>query len=179
MHNRLPLLLAIAAQLAAQSAARPPRDIDGWDQVKWGMTLDQVRQLYPTAKASANTYWSHLTLPAIQAGEIPLQVAASARRPTTQVTLIALWCYFGLPAGTPGAAPQLTARDFDSLKTAMIRKYGSPRDESRSTEYDDVVHTYLWVFPSGSIDLKLKVNRKVPTLGSFHVAYRAASPAPL
>jgi len=179
--NRAVLLVAASiALLAAAAAAQPrPSDIEGWDQVKWGMTLAQVRELYPGAKPSKNEYWSHLGLPAIRVGEIPLEVSVGARNPSPRVSLISLWCYYGLPAATVGAAPQITAGDFETLKTALFRKYGSPRDELRTTEYGDAVHSYLWVFPSGSITLKLAQGIRTPQLGSFRVEYRAAEKAPI
>lgn len=173
--------LGLAAAIAGLSAAAQtrPRDIDGWNEVKWGMTVDQVRELHPGAIQSDTAAWTHLQLPAIHAGDIPLEVDAGARKPSGRVTLITLWCAYGLPDGVRGAAPQLGPRDFDTLKDALLRKYGSPRDELSSVDAGDSLHSYYWVFPSGSITLQLRQNRRTNTLGSFRVEYRAAEKVPL
>lgn len=172
--------IASIALLAAAAAAQPrARDIEGWDQVKWGMPLDQVRALYQVAGESSTQSWTHLQLPAIRVGDIPLEVDVAARKPGDQVTLIALWCSYGAPAGPRGSAPRLAPGDFDTLKEALFRKYGSPRDETRSTEHGDPATTLLWVFPSGSITLKRIQNRRIPAIGSFRIEYRAAEKAPL
>lgn len=169
---RLALLFAIAAAAAAQT---PPADIEGWDKIHWGMTLDQVRALYPAAETESDQFWTHLKLPAVQVGDIPLQVHASARKPAATISLVALTCYFGLPGNAAAIAP----RDFDTLKTALLRKYGAHRDESHAVEYGDPTHTFLWVFPSGAIELKLTRKRAAPNLGSFRIEYRAATAGPL
>lgn len=161
----------ILVALAAAAAQNRPADVEGWDRITWTTTLDQVRVLYPNAKPAADDYGTHLRLGDIRVGDIPLEVTASARKPGSAITLIAMSCHFGLP----GAAARVTPNDFDALKTALIRKYGSPRDESHTVEYGDPVHAFLWVFRSSSIELRLTRKRNLPDVGSFRIEYRAAT----
>lgn len=173
-----PLAILLSSALSAQSDR--PKDVPGWGKIQWGMTLDQVRAAYgPETKASDDPYWSHLTLPPVTVGDIPLQVSVSAKKPSAQVTLVILSCYFGFTSDTPGVAPNVTPRDFDGLKALMIQKYGHPRNEERRIEYNDRVRVFLWTFTSTTIELKLAQSADNPELGSMHVEYRAADPKSL
>jgi hypothetical protein len=53
-----------------------------------------------------------------------------------------------------------TTRDFDTLKTLLIQKYGPPIDGETRTDGTDGIRTFLWTFPSTSIRLTLTQGQK-------------------
>jgi hypothetical protein len=164
----LPLLLA--ASLYAQ-----PADPGGWNNIKWGMTLAEVRALYPGAAQEHNDYWTHLALPAVKIDGVPFGVTASAPKGSDKITLVSLDCSFGIP---PDPRWQLCGgpSDFETLKTLLIQKYGRQKNEEHKVFYNDLIHLFLWVFPSTSIELQLSQTEGAPNLGSIGIQYRALDP---
>jgi hypothetical protein len=151
--------------------AQAPADVHGWGKIAWGMPLADAQAAYPEAVQAEDAWCSRLELPAIDIAGIPMHVAISARKPSAQVSLVVLWNYFGLPDQT-GAAARVTPRDFETLKTLMIQKYGLPKDRQREFDRGDPVQVLLWTFPSTSIRLRFRESHVVPGLGDFHVEYR-------
>lgn len=173
-------LLALLLTAAASAQTERPKDVEGWQKITWKMTLADVRAIYPDAKPSDDPYWSHLALPAIQVADIPLQVTVSAKKPSAQVGLIALWCHFGVPGNAgESAPPNVTRAGFETLKALMIQKYGHQKNEEHKTDYGDPETLFLWTFPSSSIELKLRLTRGTPSMGSLHIEFRPLDPKSL
>jgi hypothetical protein len=167
MKSVLALALILAAIVGAQEK---PKDVDGWGKIKWGMTLDQVRAAYgDETTVESNEYWTHLTLPPVKVGDIALKPSASAKHGSKQITLIRLWESFGLPGNAPSAGPS----DFETLRTLLIQKYGSPTGEESKREYGDPVRMALWTFSSTSIQLTLTQKDRMPSLGKIELEYKA------
>jgi hypothetical protein len=162
--------IAIAVLAIAAAAAEQPSDLTGWGRIEWGMTLQQARDTYRAeTRETADAYWTHLELPAVKVGVIPLKVIASARKPDPGIRLVSLFCSFGLPGDAP-----IAPSEFETLRTALIQKYGRPKSHIFKVEYDDPVELLLWPFPSGSVTLTLRQKRNAPHLGSMSIDYRAA-----
>jgi hypothetical protein len=165
------LLAALPFALQGQPK---PKDIEGWDKIKWGMTLAEARAAYPLdAEPQKNDTWTLLALDPVKIGDVELGVQVGARRGTEKITEVMLWSVFGLPNAAPSAGP----RDFDTLRTALIQQYGRPAsEEEKRGENSHLIKTVLWTFPSTSIFLKLEQSASLPNLGNIYLDYTANAP---
>jgi hypothetical protein len=168
---KIVLPLFLAAALYAQ-----PADPGGWNNLKWGMTLAGVRALYPSALEDRNDYWTRLALPPIAIAGVSLGVTASAPKGSDRITMISLDCLFGAPAN-PRWQICGGPSDFETLKTLLIQKYGRQKNEEHKAFYNDLMHLFLWVFPSTSIELRFSQAQGAPSLGGIGITYRALDPA--
>lgn len=173
----LGLCFAIAFVGATQGQP-PPKDVEGWDKIQWGMTAGAARAAYDIEdQLRINEYcgvittgcWDTLALKRVKIGDISMAVSAKATHNSGRITRVSLWLSFGLPDDAPFAGPH----DFDTLKTLLIQKYGIPVNEEIKREYGDPVRTALWVFPSTSILLKISQKESLPSLGSIDLIYTA------
>lgn len=167
MIARLALLGALAGVLCAQ---KPP-DIDGWDKIKWGMTVDQVRAAYGVGtQPQTQDEWTLLQLqPATIAG-VEMGVQVGARQASGKVSSVRLWSYFG----SPNSRPTASGGDFDTLRTFLIRKYGGPMSEDATRgENGRFVKTVTWKFPSTAVALTLEQSASLPNLGKVFLEYTA------
>jgi hypothetical protein len=165
---RLGALAALAVVLYGQAK---PKDIDGWDKIKWGMTLADARSVYGVdSKPESSDSWTLLNLNPVKVGDIEMGVQAGARHGGEKIVLVRLSSFFGLPSSAPLAGPQ----DFDTLETTLIQKYGHPANEEETRgENSHLIKTVLWTFPSTSILLTLEQSASLPNLGNIYLDYSA------
>jgi hypothetical protein len=165
------MLSALAALTVALYGQSKPKDVDGWDKIQWGMTIAEARSAYGIdAQPEANDEWTLLKLKPVKMGGIQMGVQAGARHGTQKITQVRLWSYFGLPTSEPSAGPQ----DFDTLRTILMEKYGSPANEdTKRGENFRLMKTVLWTFPSTSILLALEQSSSLPNLGNIYLDYTA------
>ena len=149
------------------------RDVDGWGKIKWGMTLAAARQAYVIDRNEDNNIWTQLVAQPVDVGDLTMKVSIGARHGSDQVSRVRLWMNFGLG----DSAPSASAKDFDTLKILLIRKYGPPVDGDTKTDGTDAVRTLLWVFPSTSITLTLSQAPKGG--GRIELDYLATDPKAL
>jgi hypothetical protein len=163
---RLGALVALAVALYGQSK---PKDVDGWDKIKWGMTIAQARSAYGIeAQPESKDNWTLLDLKPVRVAGVEMGVQVGARQGSEKISLVRLWSFFGLPSSPPVAGP----RDFDTLKTLLIQKYGPPdKEEARRGENFRLLKSVLWTFPSTSIVLALEQSFSLPNLGSIFLEY--------
>jgi hypothetical protein len=124
----------------------PPRDVDGWGKIRWGMTVADASQAYVIDRHEDNDFWSQLIAQPVMIGDITMRVSIGAKHGSEQISRVRLSTML---SGKDGA------EDFDTLKTQLIQKYGPPIDGETRTEGTDTVRTFLWTFPSTSIRLTL------------------------
>ena len=162
----LAALAALAVTLCAQ-----PKDVDGWDKIKWGMTIAEARAAYGTdAKPESKDDWTLLQLNPVKMAAVEMSVEVGARQGAEKITSVRLWSYFGIPSAAPMAGPQ----DFDALKAFLTEKYGHPaKEDSRRGENFRLIKTVLWTFPSTSILMTLEQSASLPNLGYIDVDYSA------
>jgi len=167
---RLGVLAALAVALSAQSK---PKDVEGWDKIKWGMTIAEVRSAYHAdTEPESKDGWTLLNLNPVKVSNIEMGVQVGARQNATKITLVRLWSFFGLPSSPPSAGSQ----DFDTLRTALIQEYGHPGNEDQSRgENGRLIKTAQWTFPSTSILLMLEQSTSLPNLGNITLDYTATS----
>ena len=165
---RLGALAALAVALHAQPR---PKDVDGWDKIKWGMTIAEARSAYHIGtQPGSNNDWTLLNLSPVKMNNIELGVQVGARHGTEKIALVRLWSYFGLSTSPPSAGPQ----DFDTLKTMLIQKYGTAAsEETKRGENFRLLKSVLWTFPSTSIVLSLEQSASLPNLGNIFLEYTA------
>lgn len=166
------LLATLGSALHAQTKPNDKGpDVDGWDKIKWGMTMAEARAAYhAAAEPKKDDTWTLLALNPIKIGDVELGVQVGARHGTEKISEVTLWSVFGLPSAAPSAGP----RDFDTLRTALIQKYGQPAsEEEKRGENSHLIKTVLWAFPSTSIFLKLEQSASLPNIGNLYLDYTA------
>ena len=124
----------------------PPRDIDGWGKIHWGMTIADASQAYVIDRHEDNESWSQLIAQPVAVGDITMRVSIGAKHGVEQISRVRLSTKL---SGKNGA------EDSDTLKTQLIQKYGPPIDGETRTEAANSIRTFLWTFPSTSIRLTL------------------------
>jgi hypothetical protein len=164
--GRVCALIVLAVALSGQTR---PKDVDGWDRIKWGMTIAQARSAYAVeSQPESKDNWTLLDLKPVKVGAIDMGVQLGARQGSQKISLVRLWSFFGLPSSPPLAG----AQDFDTLKTALIQKYGPPdNEEEKRGENFRLLKTVLWTFPSTSILLRLEQSSSLPNLGNIFLEY--------
>lgn len=170
----LPVLLA-AASWCTLAQADKPEDVKGWNKVTWGMSVaDAKATLGDQATVSTVvpgpnfTDIERLTISNLPVGEdLVGRCGIQTKRNSDAVTSIQI--RFGQVRDDPSTRE----RAFDILKRLLIEKYGSPKNEDRKAEPEDIKSTVLWTFPSTSITL-LRSESTRYGLGYLTVTYRAA-----
>lgn len=165
---RLAMLAALASALWGQAK---PKDIDGWDKIKWGMTIANARAAYSVeTPPERNGDWTLLNLKPVKMDGIEMGVQVGAGNRGNKVTSVRLFSYFGLANSPPKAGPQ----DFDTLRNSLLEKYGrSTNEELKHGENFRLIKTVLWTFPSTSILLSLEQSTSLPNLGNVELEYTA------
>jgi hypothetical protein len=168
-------LLRFGAWVAIATAAfgqANPKDVDGWDKIRWGMTMAEARTAYGVdAEPESKDGWTLLQLNPCKIAGVELGVQVGARQSSGKISSVRLWSYFGLPSSAPSAGPQ----DFDKLRAALIQKYGEPaNEEAKRGENFRLIKTVLWKFPSTSIEMTLEQSSSLPNLGNIFLEYAAA-----
>src|SRR5579872_5468500 len=57
----------------------PPRDVDGWGKIRWGMTIADASQAYVIDRHEDNDFWSQLIAQPVMIGDITMRVSIGAK----------------------------------------------------------------------------------------------------
>jgi hypothetical protein len=165
---RLSVLAALTVALYAQTK---PTDVSGWDKIRWGMTIAEARSAYDIHTAPENKdNWTLLYLNPVKISGVEMGVQVGAREAAGKITLVRLWSFFGIPSAAPSAGSQ----DFDTLRSALIQKYGDPaHEEVTRGENFRLIKIVRWTFPSTSIVMTLEQSASLPNLGNIYLDYTA------
>jgi len=157
----------IAAQLNAQ-----PKDVDGWQNIKWGMSVAEARAALgsqasePTEESGPNVVLiKRLLIENITIGDFLCKAALQTKRGSDAISAVTI----SLPSMRD--PPDHRGHVFDSLKRSLIEKYGQPKSEDRRAEGGDVESIILWTFPSTSITLRRVEGSR--GFGYVNIEYRA------
>jgi hypothetical protein len=151
---RLCLAGVFAVTLLGQA---PPRDVEGWGKIKWGMSIADASRAYVINRHEDNEFWSELIAEPIEFYDFRLRVAIGARHGSEQISRVRMWTN--------------STQEFDTLKSLLIQKYGPPIDGDTRNEGTDTIRTFLWTFPSTSIRLTLSQDQK--SQGRIDLVYLA------
>ena len=171
MTKRAVHLAAWFAFAVALPGQPQPKDIPGWDKIKWGMTIAEARAAYKLdAQPEKNNDWTLLKLNPVKIGNVEMGVQVGARHGTEKITSVTLWSYFGLANSAPSAGPQ----DFETLKTLLTQEFGPPANQKteRGLNFRSI-KTVLWKFPSTSILMTMEQSASLPHLGNLIIEYTA------
>lgn len=135
--------------MSGLSLAQQPADVHGWGKVKWGMTREQVRKLYPKAqpyqpkdeverKAMEATGESALQLPSVELVHIPFEVNFMWQGANKEIALIDIYSRAGVTEST-----------FMELEKQLRLKYGEPAAKNERDGWFE----RTWVLPSTRIEL--------------------------
>jgi hypothetical protein len=135
------------------------KDITGWGNVKWGMTVGEATAVIPKSVTVEN-----VTM-------------------TVRVSQCSTWCGNEVIPSLPVKSVVLQVdtlkfqdlkTTFDNLKAALIRKYGAPSVESK--EGVDVgpfiERTAIWALPSTTIVLLRLVDRHDGPIDNVSIMYK-------
>lgn len=175
---RLAALATLAIALYGQPKPKEakPQDIAGWDKIQWGTTIAEVRSAYGIdAQPESKGNWTLLQLKPVKIGAVEMGVQVGAKQDSGKIASVTLWSFFGLPNSAPLAGPQ----DFDTLRTALVQRYGDPAsEESTRGENFRLRKAVRWAFPSTSILLTLEQSASLPNLGNIYLQYTATEKKP-
>jgi len=170
--NALELISAIL--LASTTILAQTKDTDGWDKVKWGMTVEQAKSAYgdqvedSTIVPGRNfVVIDRLTVPNVKIGDVEMSASLQTPRGGDQITQISI----SLKADMQ-APMLLRTHAFQRLKELLIEKYGRVTNEDRTTERDDLTNTLLWSLPSTTISLIWRESTRYQ-LGYVSLIYKA------
>jgi hypothetical protein len=138
-----------AAVLSLAALAEGPADVKGWGKVTWGMTLDQVRKLYPDAKpyqpksemerksleASDETA---LEIPAVALFGTKFEVNFVGHGPKKEIAFVEIY-----------SRVSVTEKTFQELEKDLTLKHGEPAHKGENGGWTERV----WTLPSTKVEL--------------------------
>jgi hypothetical protein len=141
------------------SAKQSKPDFDGWNKIKWGMTLGDAK------KAIGG-------IDKIKIGKLDLGITLSAGAEVPQsdryndmdksIAEVELSC----------VVPDYPLQNYEDLKLLLIEKYGTPTSDDSKPDGSVTVHRASWVFPSTVIVLNMRVLR---SSGFLELTYQPAN----
>ncbi len=140
------VLVAFAVGLFGQA---PPKDVDGWGKIKWGMTVAQAKSEYGDQAQSSDDegsvdakYVQKLVIKSFAVGDVRMRVSIETRPNSDLVKQVGL-----MMAGPSDTASAGFAYNY--LKGSLTQKYGPPAIQGKDTE------PVIWSFPSTVIRLSI------------------------
>jgi hypothetical protein len=127
----------------------PPKDVDGWGKIKWGMTSAQAKTAYGSQIQDAD---EKLEIKSLAVGDINMKVSFGAVPGSTRIKQVVL-------SMAEEPQPFMSALAFRTLKSLLMQKYGRPTDQGKEYGDDPANRTEttfaVWTFPSTVIRLYL------------------------
>ena len=142
---RMLLFLWIGVIFAQASLAEPVKDLPGWTNTRWGMSLDELRKIHPEMTIGKDGHgFTAATLPDVQVGDTTLHVFLEFKGVGGQAKVG--------QGDPPQAEWRLNRVELVAPESACYRlvetltaKYGQPARSERDF--------HLWVLPSTTIRL--------------------------
>jgi hypothetical protein len=161
--------------LALPSLLAQAQDLDGWKNIKWGMTVVQAKAvLGDTASAPEEEYNPNSTMverilvKGLHIGNLGVSASVYTMQNSEKIVAVTL------NASDMHDPPAHRADVFSTLKTLLIQKYGTPKNENRGPDgKGDVEQTVLWTFPSTTLTLTWYETEPRYALGFVRIRYRA------
>src|ERR1700721_2573422 len=90
-------LVALTVFAIALNGQSQPKDVAGWDKIKWGMTIAEARAAYSIdTQPEKKDDWTVLKLNPTKMAGVEMGVQVSARTGPGKIREITLWSFFGL-----------------------------------------------------------------------------------
>jgi hypothetical protein len=148
---RLAAFVSFAIALPGQPL---PKDVNGWDKIKWGMTVGQVKAAYGSQaeapsrdNSDQEKFVERLVIKKLTIGDTEMKVSISSRSGSDRIAQVSLSPTAGLlTTGSGGTA-------YETLKTSLTRKYGRPSSVDKDDDDQTVAYATKWIFPSTEISL--------------------------
>jgi hypothetical protein len=141
-------------------------DPGGWDKVKWGATLDEVRGLYENSQPDAG-HPDQIKIPDIKVYTPSFDMQATVRTDAGKVSSVTL----SLSDEKLKSAALGRGVAFDIVKRLLIEKYGPPANETTGLVSGLRETKLLWSFPSTSIELLYSESVQFNNCGVY-ISYR-------
>lgn len=158
------LLISLTLQAIAQ-----PKDVEGWNKAKWGMTEDEILKAFegqieklPQPKVEPSNY-SNLVLRGVEIGGNKFFAQFWFGKSSNQLEGIEL---------VPEDKSKNSSYLYSSLERMLIQKYGQPSFVDNQKQSGIITKSRIWNFPTSTIDLAYD---EVPILGdppSIEIVYR-------
>jgi hypothetical protein len=191
--TKLNFTVASVALIFAPAMAAPifaqPQDVSGWGKIKWGVTIDEAKALYPDLRPIQETrgtgqalIFNDFELDPSQAANITFY----AEKTMGITDILLMFTKVGGKVGgmdiesLPGSLPAKTRREiFDDMKKLLLEKYGAPKSDENRIEGGFERTTMIWIFPSTLIEFQLSQSVRYAQLGRLSISYRSARKNPL
>ena len=168
-------LIAFLTLVTAVAVCQPPKDVDGWNKIKWGMTVKQAKSALgdqaiedaPLPNSPDTLFVDRLIVKGLQIGNIAAPATVMSKRGSDLVSHLNITCDVSMEGGLEA----IRADTFSHLKALLIEKYGKPKNEDRKPGIlaSEIDTTVLWIFPATSITLLWSES---PTLGFVTIRYK-------
>ena len=126
-----------------------PKDVEGWDKVKWGMKAEEIEDIFkgqihkPTGSAKGEDWYVSWEIAAINLGECAAEVKFLMDSKTDELNKVMLIVH------------EAKKKDYDFLHEQLIKKYGQPTHPNKKFGVGKDNQYSKWVFPSTLIMLSI------------------------
>jgi len=145
------LLLAFFSSLSTDAATRP-KDVYGWDIVRWGMSSAEVEKILgadiekrKTRVDEKENMYSDLLLSNIKIGNLEFRASLWMDMQSNRLVRVVF-----VPESEP--SKYQWAEAFISIENYLIKMYGNP-DVKKTSNDPGTSADRLWIFPSTEIEL--------------------------
>jgi len=160
------MLLCIAISLISISSwSQNPIDIKGWSNTTWGMTEENLLQIFDGKiidtkdKSSHDGIYSNLKLTMFNIEDVYFDVYFEMGEKDNRLRSVRLACDFAAPTY------------YSQFEQLLTDKYGQPSTKDKSQNEWETKKNASWLLPSTKIELKLITNNA--GLGSnLNILYR-------
>ena len=170
-------LVAILTLAAGSLFCQPPKDVDGWNKIKWGMTVAQAKgalgdqasdppdadaaPALPSKKTKTNAsreegkpnvndpLSDRILIHDFKIGDMVTTVAIRSENGSDVISGVEIRCGVAFPPGFKSPSPSEKDK-FALIKQLLMEKYGAPISEEHHPPSESKA---VWIFPSTSITL--------------------------
>lgn len=153
------LAIAMSSRGAFAQAGATPKDVDGWNKVKWSMSLAEAKAAIDESQK-------------VRVVDIELGISLSAARSTPD-RYHALSQPVALVALTAVTDKAQTGNAYETVKLLLIEKYGVPVSDTAVPDLGVLEHRASWSFPSTRIVLTWREGPQ-SMIGFLELVYTAA-----
>ncbi len=173
---RLFLLAAIALPLLSgqPKGLNRERDVDGFGNIKWGMTVAEAKAAFPglreteRSELASGAFEERLVQPVLMIGSVEMTVSIQTRADSDLITRIVLKL-------APFVQRRKTA--FQFLNNNLIQKYGRPSHHDTAPRGSRKQETEVWALPSTTITLRWR-EEAVGKIRVLEIIYEATATLP-
>ena len=157
------------------------KDVDGWGNVKWGMTAQEAQAASPAPYVTVEGIKLAVSLCTASTYLCDNTGRRESVFPSETIKKVRLAMITFVDSDDADANPQPAMGNweniYDDLKTALIRRYGQPASEDKDKNEGQApfvkrITAATWIFPSTTIVLKWDRPLTHPVIGEVSITYQ-------